>query len=142
MSASSTTSRERRDAAGLAGAGPSPVGVFALAWLVPGAAHAWLGQPRKAAVFFVVLCGMFLAGLGFAGRLLPFQATEPLLFLAAVAQWGLGAPRVIAALVGAGQGNVIAATYEYGNTFLIAAGLLNMLVALNAVDLASARSRA
>jgi hypothetical protein len=45
-------------------------------------------------------------------------------------------------MAGAGQGVVTAATYEYGNTFLIAGGLLNMLVALNASDLASARSRA
>jgi hypothetical protein len=141
MSASTTTSRERRDAQ-LAGAAPNPLGVFALAWLVPGAAHAWLGQPRKAAIFFVVLCGMFVAGLAFSGRLLPFQVADPLAFLAAIAQWGLGAPRIVAALAGAGGGTITAATYEYGNTFLIAAGLLNTLVALNAVDLASGRARA
>jgi hypothetical protein len=141
MSASSTSSRERRDA-GLADAGPNPIGVIVLAWLVPGAAHAWLGQPRKAIVFFVVLCGMFVTGLALSGRLLPFQVADPLAFLAALAQWGLGVPRIVAAMAGAGQGTVTAVTYEYGNTFLIAGGLLNMLVALNASDLASARSRA
>ncbi len=39
-------------------------------------------------------------------------------------------------MAGAGRGDVIAVTYEYGNTFLIVAGLLNMLVALDAVDMA------
>ena len=33
-----------------------------------------------------------------------------------------------------GQGIVTAASYEYGNTFLIVAGLLNMLVAIDAYD--------
>jgi hypothetical protein len=34
---------------------------------------------------------------------------------------------------------VIAVTYEYGNTFLIVAGLLNLLVVCDAWDLASLR---
>jgi hypothetical protein len=33
-------------------------------------------------------------------------------------------------------------TYEYGNAFLIAAGLLNVLVVLDAVDYAAGRKRA
>ena len=37
---------------------------------------------------------------------------------------------------GPGQGVVTAASYEYGNTFLIVSGLLNMLVALDAYDVA------
>jgi uncharacterized protein DUF6677 len=33
----------------------------------------------------------------------------------------------------------VAITYEYGNTFVIVAGLLNMLVALDAFDIAKGR---
>jgi hypothetical protein len=36
---------------------------------------------------------------------------------------------------------VIAPTYEYGNTFLIASGLLNSLIVLDARDLALGRPR-
>jgi hypothetical protein len=113
--------------------------MLALAWLVPGAAHALLGQFRKAVLFFVVLSGMFAIGLAFGGRLFSFQTAEPLVLLAAAAQWGLGLPRAIGALAGAGAGEVTATTYEYGNTFLMASGLLNTLVALNAFDRASER---
>ena len=56
------------------------------------------------------------------------------LFLAALAQWGLVLPRLIAGVAGAGAGDVVAVTYEYGNTFLMAAGLLNALVALDVFD--------
>ena len=42
--------------------------VALVAWLVPGAAHLWLGQTRKAVTFFVMLSGMFAVGLAFGGR--------------------------------------------------------------------------
>lgn len=119
----------------------SPGAALVVAWLVPGAAHLVLGQVRKAIVFFVVLVAMFAIGLGFGGRLFPFQLSDPLVFLAAAAEWALGLPRVAAALLDAGQGNVIASTYEYGNTFLIASGLLNSLIVLDARDLALGRPR-
>ena len=56
------------------------------------------------------------------------------MFLAAVAEWALGLPRIVAARRRPGHGDVVAATYEYGNTFLIVAGLLNTLVVLDAID--------
>ena len=119
--------------------GVSPTVVVIVGWLVPGAAHLWLGQVRKSIIFFVTLSAMFAVGLAFGGRLFPFQASDPLVFLAAVAEWGLAVPRVIAAIADGGRGDVVAATYEYGNTFLMVAGLLNMLVVLDAMDVASGR---
>lgn len=77
---------------------------------------------------------MFALGIAFGGRLFPFQLSEWLVFLAAVAQWGAGVPRVIAGLAGVGDGDVVAITYEYGNTFLMASGLLNALVVLDVYD--------
>jgi Family of unknown function (DUF6677) len=109
------------------------------ALLVPGAGHFLQEQRQKAVVFFVVLVAMFAIGLGFGGRLFPFQLSDPLVFLAASAQWILTLPRLAAAMGGWGQGNVVASTYEYGNTFLITAGLMNALVVLDAFDLATGR---
>jgi len=40
---------------------------------------------------------------------------------------------------GAGAGRVVAITYEYGNAFVIVAGLLNMLVVLDAFDIGMGR---
>src|SRR5688572_12305978 len=105
----------------------SPLSIVVLAWLVPGGGHFLAGQSRKAAVFFVVLGGMFVLGLLFSGELFAFDSSDPLVLLAAVAQWALGGPRLLAAFSGGGHGDVVAATYEYGNTFFIVAGLLNSL---------------
>ena len=117
----------------------SPLTISVLAWLVPGAGHLLAGQIRKGLIFFGILGSMTVLGLVFGGRLFPFQVSEPLVFLAAAAQWALGLPRLLAALAGAGAGDVVAATYDYGNTFLIASGLLNVLVLFDASDLARGR---
>lgn len=109
------------------------------AWAVPGAAHFWLGRRQKAAVFFVALVTMFVSGLLLNGRLSPFTLSEPLAALAAVANAGMGIPWILALLMEKGQGVVTAVTYEYGNTFLIVAGLLNFLVMLDAYDVAVGR---
>ena len=110
-----------------------------LAWLVPGAAHAAQGRVLKGVVLFASLMALFTFGVIFEGRVFPLQMSDPLVFLAAIAQWGVGLPRIVAGLAGWGDGNVTAITYEYGNTFLITSGLLNALVVLDASDLASGR---
>ncbi len=117
----------------------SPAATCLAAWLVPGAGHLLQGRVQQAVVLFVTLAAMFAIGLAFGGRLFPLQAGEPLVFLAAVGQWALGVPRLLALISGYGEGQVIAATYEYGNTFLIVGGLLNGLAMLDAFDLASGR---
>lgn len=108
--------------------------ILITAWLIPGAGHVLYGDVRRGGILFVTLTGMFALGIAFGGRLFPFQLSEWLVFLAAVAQWGAGVPRLIAGLAGVGDGDVIAVTYEYGNTFLMASGLLNALVVLDVYD--------
>ena len=102
------------------------------AWAIPGAGHFWLGRIQKAVVFLVALTTMFVIGLALKGRLFPFEFSEPLVALAAFANAGLGLPWVIGRSMGLGNGVVTAVTYEYGNCFLIVAGLLNFLVILDA----------
>lgn len=114
----------------------------ALAWAIPGAGHALQGQAGKALVFAASLLPMYLSGLWLGGRLFPFELGEPLVLLAGLSQWMFGVARLGAALLGAGAGNVVAVSYEYGNTFLIAAGLLNVLVIFDASDLARGRKSA
>jgi hypothetical protein len=51
----------------------------------------------------------------------------------------MGVPYLIASAMGGGAGDVVAQNFEYGNAFLIVAGLLNMLVVLDAFDVAEGR---
>lgn len=116
-----------------------PLAASALAWAVPGAGHLLLGRRQKGVVFLVALTTMFGLGLALSGRLFPLGLGEPLVMLAALATRGMGVAALVAGWAGAGQGVVTAASYEYGNAFLIVSGLLNLLVALDAYDVAMGR---
>ena len=109
------------------------------AWAVPGAGHLWLGRRQKGLIFLLALPAMFIIGLLLQGRIFPFDLSEPLVALAAVADLGSALPWIAARAAGAGAGIVTAATYEYGNCFLIVSGLLNSLVVLDAFDIAMGR---
>jgi hypothetical protein len=116
-----------------------PLAASALAWAVPGAGHLLLGRRQKGFVFLLALTAMFGVGLQLSGRLFPLGPAEPLVMLAALATRGMGLAALLAGWAGAGQGVVTAASYEYGNAFLIVSGLLNLLVVLDAYDVAMGR---
>jgi hypothetical protein len=109
------------------------------AWAVPGAGHLWLGRRTTGLILLLALPTMFAIGLAIQGRLFPFDMNEPLVGLAALADFGIGLVYFVAGMLGYGAGNVRAVTYEYGNAFLIVAGLLNLLVVIDAYDIAVGR---
>jgi hypothetical protein len=109
------------------------------AWAIPGAGHLWLGQRTKGLIFLMALPLMFAIGLAVQGRLFSFTLSEPFVGLMAIADLGIGLLYFVAKAIGWGAGNVRVATYEYGNTFLIVAGLLNLLVVIDAYDVALGR---
>jgi hypothetical protein len=121
----------------------SPSGSVALlclaAWAVPGAGHLWQGRVAKGLAFLIALPLMFAIGLAAEGRLFPFDFSEPLVGLSAVADLGIGIPYFIANAFGFGLGQVRAVTYEYGNVFVMTAGLLNLLVVIDTYDIALGR---
>ena len=113
--------------------------VCGLAWLIPGSGHLLLGRRQKGILFLIALPLMFATGLWLQGRLFPLELSDPLVFLGAIANRGIGAPFFVARMMDAGAGTVTALSYEYGNTFLMTSGLLNFLVILDAFDVAKGR---
>ena len=107
-------------------------------WAIPGAGHLWLGR-RQGLVFLIALPLMFAIGIAIHGRLFPINFAEPLVGLAALADLGIGLTYFVATALDYGAGDVRAITYEYGNAFLIVAGLLNLLVVIDAYDVALGR---
>ncbi len=108
-------------------------------WAIPGLGHLWLGRRSKGLIFLVALLLMFAIGLALHGRIFPFDFSDPLVGLEAVADFGIGVAYFLAAPLGFGRGDVRAVSYEYGNTFLIVAGLMNLLVVIDAYDVALGR---
>jgi hypothetical protein len=110
-----------------------------LAWAVPGLGHVAAGRWGRGLLFAIVVLALFLGGIGLQGKVYRPVQGEPLSYLAAVGAAGVGLPYVAARALGLGFGDIRAVGYEYGNTFTLVAGLLNLLIVLDAYDVASGR---
>jgi hypothetical protein len=119
----------------LAGHLPVPV-LMLFAWLVPGLGHLLLGRRLRAAVFFSVIAIGFVLGLALDGELMLPHAGDPLSYLATVASLGNGLLFFIARSLDLGRGVVTAPGNEFGNTFLLTAGMMNLLLILDTHDIA------
>jgi len=111
-----------------------------LAWFVPGGGHMYLGKGRRALVFFGGVLLLFALGLYMNGKLFSLE-TGFFGFLRFFANAATGLPYVAGKLLGWGVGDIRSFGYEYGNTFLYTAGLINMLLVLDAFDISQGRKR-
>jgi len=83
------------------------------------------------------LGALFLLGVSMDSRLQLYLGFEdPLALLFSLAQMAMGLPYFAARALGFEAGKVTSVSYEYGNTFTAVAGLLNILVILDALDTA------
>jgi hypothetical protein len=120
----------------------SPLAAVALAWLFPGLGHFYLGRRRTAMAFAVIVTVTFLAGLSFQGRLYTVEDGQPLSILATFAVYGAGLLNIAARVLSENPGGtILAPTYEYGCAYLLTAGLMNLLLVLDAWDIATGRKK-
>ncbi len=112
----------------------------ALAWVFPGLGHFYLRRPRTAILYAATVTATFLLGLSFEGRLYSPEAGQPLTVLATFAVYGAGLLNLAARMVSANPtGSILSVTYEYGCAYLLTAGLMNLLLMLDAYDIAVGR---
>jgi hypothetical protein len=116
-----------------------PALVLLLGWLIPGAGHLLLGKYIRAALLFVSVLGMFLVGLGLQGKIYTPNTGDILDILGFAGQLGMGGLYVIARAFSLGAPTVVNAFGDYGTKFLIVAGLLNLISAVDAHSLANGR---
>jgi TM2 domain-containing membrane protein YozV len=111
-----------------------------LAYVVPGAGHFYLGQRFKAIVFFVIVIVLFVLGLSIDGSLYALSDSGGALLkiLASLGSMGAGALYFIGRALGP-HGDVTSITYEYGTTFTLTAGLMNLLLVLDCFDISAGR---
>src|SRR5687767_1571496 len=113
-----------------------------LAYLVPGAGHFYLGRRGQAIAFFFIVVCMFVLGLSIDGNLYTLRESGRALLrvLASFGTMGAGVIYFIARAMG-DFGDVTSATYEYGTTFTLTAGLMNLLLVLDVFDIAEGRKK-
>ncbi len=126
-------------AAAAEAASPRAALAAVLAWVFPGLGHLFLGRKGRAAIFVViVLCALAL-GVALDGNLYTPVHGHPLTYLAALGCMGMGLPYFLLLYPLHYEGDVTAAGFDYGTAFLLAAGLMNLLLVLDAWDIGSGR---
>jgi Family of unknown function (DUF6677) len=109
------------------------------AWLVPGLGHFLLGRRARALLFAVIVLAAVVIGASLDGRLCNFTSGEPLTNLCTLASMGMGIPYFVLRFGLHYGGEVLSPGYEYGFAFLLTAGLMNLLLVLDAWDIARGR---
>ncbi len=109
--------------------------------LVPGLGHAFLHKWDRAIVFLGSISFLFALGIYLNGRLFNPDFTDMFSTLKFIADAGSGLLYWLSVLRGAGAGNPAAYTYDFANVFVYTAGLLNMLVIVDAFDIAQGRKQ-
>jgi len=120
--------------------------VLLASWICPGAGHLLLGQRFRAALNCVAVGGLFWLGLAlhayFVFPSTPGETFALFKFLGALAS---GGHYFVAYILQLGMGDLdvfrAALTNEIGNTCLYTAGILNVLVLVDAWDLHSGRKK-
>ncbi len=117
----------------------SPLLCLLAGWLVPGAGHFLLKKPIRGALLFLSVVAMFAIGIGLQGKIHVPSGSDLLETLGFVAQLGNGILYVLARAFDWGRASVQTAVEDYGTKFLVVAGLLNIVSAIDAHSLANGR---
>jgi hypothetical protein len=108
-------------------------------WLVPGLGHVLVRRWVRALIFFTCVAALALGGMGMKGHIFPPSFGDIFDLGGFIADFGTGIFYLGASLTDYGVGDVSRATGDYGTRFIAAAGLLNLLCVLDALDIARGR---
>jgi len=107
-------------------------------WLVPGAGHFLLRKWGRGALLAGSILSMFAMGLAMQGKLYA-NAHDILDMLGFAGDLGSGLLYVVGRAMGLGAENVQLTTADYGTRFIVVAGLLNIIAAVDAHNLRTGR---
>jgi TM2 domain-containing membrane protein YozV len=107
-------------------------------WLVPGAGHFLLRKWGRGALLSASILGMFAIGIAMQGHLYG-SARDILEMLGLAGDLGNGLLYVVSRAMGLGTDLVQVTTADYGTRFIVVAGLLNVIAAVDAHNLRTGR---
>lgn len=125
------TSRKRSSA--------GPVLVALLAWIVPGLGHLLLRRWGRALAFLVSVGGLAICGYLLRGNVFSPRSVDPFDKIGFLTDAGSGVFYFLARILESTGPNVAHAAGDYGTRFIAAAGIVNLLAALDVYEIASRR---
>jgi hypothetical protein len=123
-------------------AGFGPALFFGVAgWVVPGLGHLLQGRWGRACVFVVAVGGLAVTGLMMRGNVFPLHSEDPFGTLGFVADAGSGVFYYFARFIEPGGADLSRTAGEFGTRLIAAAGIVNILSAIDAYEIAAGRRR-
>lgn len=107
-------------------------------WLVPGAGHFLLRKWGRGTLLAISILSMFALGIAMQGKIYA-NAHDILDLLGLVGDLGNGLLYVVSRVMGLGADQVQVTTADYGTRFIVVAGLLNVISAVDAHNLRTGR---
>lgn len=111
----------------------------ALGWVVPGGGHFAQRRWGRGAILAASVVAMFLLGLAMRGKLYQFDPADIVGTAGWLADLGAAGLYYAARFLGYAVPEPSSAVSDYGTKFLLTAGLLNVLVMIDAYDLATGK---
>ena len=110
-------------------------------WLIPGAGHLLQRKWIRGSLLMVSIVAMFAIGLALKGKIYSPNTGDLLDILNFAGDLGNGLLYILARMLDLGQVTVQVATADYGTKFMVVAGLVNIISAVDAHSLATGRKR-
>jgi hypothetical protein len=107
-------------------------------WLVPGGGHFLLGKWIRGTLLAVSIIAMYVVGLAMQGKLYT-SAQDILDMLGMAGDLGTGLLFFVSRVLGLGAQPVETTIADYGTKFIVVAGLLNVIAAVDALNLRTGR---
>ena len=105
-------------------------------WIVPGGGHFLLKKWWRGLLLMTSVVSMFALGILMDGKIYQFNTGDLLDILGFLGDIGSGALYLSARVLELGRGAIHIATADYATKFLIVAGLLNIVAAVDAHHIA------
>jgi len=117
---------------------PSAMAIIApiAGWLVPGAGHLIQRRWIRGLLLLASVFAMFVLGVLMEGKVYGLNGGDLLDMLGFVGDLGAGGLYFVTRMMDWGKGAIQLASADYGTKFIIVAGLLNVMSAVDAYDIA------
>jgi hypothetical protein len=112
------------------------LGIFFAGWIVPGLGHFLLRHWIRGALLLASVLVMFVMGLALGGKVYTPNAGDVLDILGFLGDLGSAGLYVLARIAGWGTEPVQIVVADYGTKFIVVAGLLNFIAAVDAQRIA------
>jgi hypothetical protein len=108
----------------------------AIGWLIPGAGHLIQRRWIRGLLLLAAVAGMFIFGLAMQGKVYKSNTGDLLDILGFIGDLGAGGFYFLARIFDWGGIAITSANADYGTKFIVVAGLLNIMAAVDAYHIA------